>query len=184
MEIKLDNLKKQEIYGKKISLRPLKISDITSTYVNWLNDKTINQFLELRFTKHTKSNVKDFVKKLQNDSNFLFLAIITNNSKRHIGNIKLGPIDWIHRTSDVGILIGDKNSWGKGYASDAINTLTNFSFNNLNLHKITAGLYEENIGSLKAFLKSGFEFEGFRKEQFLFNKKYVGHILVGKINKK
>ncbi len=183
MVINLDDIKKQEICGKRISLRPLTISDVTNTYVNWLNDKKINQFLESRFIKHTQENVKDFVKKIQIDSNFLFYTIINNDSKKHIGNIKLGPINWIHRTSDIGILIGDKNSWGKGYATDAITMLTNFSFSDLNLHKITAGIYEENIGSLKAFLKSNFEIEGFRKEQFHTNRKYMGQILLGKINK-
>ena len=179
-----DNLKKQEICGEKIYLRPIEISDVTKNYVKWLNNERINQFLETRFTKHTLDNLKDYVTKIQNDSNFLFFAIIKNDSKKHIGNIRLGPINLIHKSTDMGILIGDMDSWGKGYATDAIKTLTNFSFNNLNLHKITAGLYEENVGSLKAFLKSGFELEGFRKEQFLFNKKYVGHMLVGKINKK
>ncbi|MGI0056051.1 MAG: GNAT family N-acetyltransferase [Nitrosarchaeum sp.] len=179
----LGNIKKKKIHGKKIILRSVKISDVTNNYVEWLKDEEVIQFLELRFTKHTKDTVKEFVRNIQNDSNFLFLAIIRNDSKKHIGNIKLGPIDWIHQHGDIGILIGDKDSLRKGYASDAIKTLTDFVFDELNLHKITAGIYEENIGSLKAFLKSGFEIEGLRKEQFRFNGKYVGQIIVGKINK-
>lgn len=183
MELKIDDIKKQEIHGDRIFLKPLTIFDVTNTYVDWLNNKEINQFLELRFIKHTLENTKDFVKETQTSPNFLFYAIINNDSKKHVGNIKLGPINWIHKTSEIGILIGDKNSWGKGYASDAITMLTNFSFTNLNLHKITAGIYEGNIGSLKAFLKSNFEIEGFRQEQFHIDGKYVGHLLLGKINK-
>jgi RimJ/RimL family protein N-acetyltransferase len=80
---------------------------------------------------------------------------------RHIGNIKIGPINLNHQIAPIGILIGDKNEWGNGYASEAIQIVTQFGFDKLNLMKIYAGCYESNIGSKRAFEKSGYEVEGF-----------------------
>jgi [ribosomal protein S5]-alanine N-acetyltransferase len=58
-------------------------------------------------------------------------------------------------------MIGDKDSWGKGFASEAISMVTQFGFNQLKLAKLSAGCYENNIGSKKAFEKSGYKVEGF-----------------------
>ena len=56
----------------------------------------------------------------------------------------------------VRILLGDKNCWGKGYATETIEVLTEHAFGVLGLHKLTAGAYAENVGSIRAFEKAGF----------------------------
>ena len=84
---------------------------------------------------------------------------------KHIGNIKLGPINIHHNCAEIGLIIGDKDSWGKGLASRAISIVTQFGFNQLKLAKLSAGCYENNIGSKKAFEKSGYQVEGFLKNQ-------------------
>jgi len=166
--------------GEKISLRKVAISDVNRSYISWLNSGEINQFLESRFSKHTITTVKEYVKKMRKDRNSIFLAIIRNSDSKHIGNIKLGPIDWNHKNADIGIMIGDKNSWGKGYATEAIALLSDFAFQQLNLHKLLAGAYENNLGSINAFKKVGFHEEGKLQEHFLFKGKYIDGILLSK----
>ena len=75
-----------------------------------------------------------------------------------------------------------EDCWGNGYASEAISLLTDFAFDTLNLHKLTAGCYEQNMGSLKTFQKAGFEIEGVRKQHCFSNGNYADAILLGKIN--
>jgi RimJ/RimL family protein N-acetyltransferase len=81
-------------------------------------------------------------------------------------------------------MIGEKNSWGKGYATEAISLLADFAFSKLNLHKLIAGCYEQNQGSLKAFQKAGLEIDGVRRKHWFSNGKYVDVYLLGKINSK
>lgn len=171
-----------KINGERLYLRPVKISDARAEYVRWLNDPEVNQFLEIRFVKHTLESLKKYIEKVSRDKNILFLAIILKDGDRHIGNIKLGPIDRNHKLAEAGIMIGDKESWGKGYATEAIKLLTGYAFDKLNLHKITAGAYANNIGSIKAFLKLGFYEEGRRKEHFLYKGEWVEDVLLAKIN--
>ena len=94
-----------------------------------------------------------------NDKNNYLFAIIENCSNQHIGNIKLGPINFIHSYADISYFIGQKDCWGNGYASEAIRLLTNFGFKKLNLHKIRAGVYASNVASQKTLEKSGYKFE-------------------------
>lgn len=170
--------------GKNIFLRSMKISDATQEYVNWLNDPEVNQYLESRFVKSTIKSVRDYIQKvIHNSDNIIFLVIVLKNTNKHIGNIKL-VIDQRHKFGDIGIIIGDKNSWGKGYASEAIHLLTKFSFNTLKLHKLIAGAYNNNIGSINVFIKNGFIIEGVQKNQFLSGNKYVDGVLLARFSKK
>ena len=173
---------KLRLESERIYLRPVEISDATEEYVGWLNDPEVNRFLESRFVIHTLEGVRSYVKRVGKDQNNVFLAIIRKEDGKHIGNIKLGSIDWYHKVGDIGILIGDKKSWGKGYATEAIRALESYAFGTLNLHKLTAGAYENNVGSIKAFLKLGFFEEGRRREQVFFQGDYLDTVLLAKIN--
>ncbi len=170
------------INGERIYLREVRISDVNENYYNWINNTLINQYLESRFYPSSIESIQKYVQKISNNSDFIFLAIINKKDNHHIGNIKLGPINWIHRLGEIGIIIGEKNYWGKGYATESIKTLSKHAFNVLNLHKLTAGCYETNQGSLKAFKKANFEIEGIRRHHNYFNGKYIDSVLLGLIN--
>lgn len=169
--------------GEKIYLRRMTVDDVTERYVGWLNDPEINQYLECRFSTHTIEETKDFVKSVTDDSNYQF-GIYDIISNQHIGNVKVGSINSQHNYGDIGFLIGEKNYWGKGIATEAVKLATEFAFNTLKLHKLTGGLYEPNIGSKRTFQKNGYEEEGRLKNQYLLNGKYIDVLLFGKINEK
>ncbi|MDO8430351.1 MAG: GNAT family protein [bacterium] len=180
--INKDILKKKKIDGEHLYLRPVQVADVTEDYVGWLNNKEINQYLESRFVTHTLESVEAYVEKNIGDPDIFFFAIIRKDNNCHIGNIKLGPVDWHHKIGDIGIIIGDKDSWGKGYATEAIAILSSFAFSELGLHKLTASAYENNVGSIKAFQNAGFSEEGRKKNHYLYQDKYIDSVLLAKIN--
>ncbi|MBU0671655.1 MAG: GNAT family N-acetyltransferase [Candidatus Margulisbacteria bacterium] len=172
-----------QLKGKNIYLRPLTEADATETYVSWMNDPQVNQYLESRFKKFTIGDIRSYITEINKDLNNVFFAMISIDGDKHIGNIKLGPINQYHRIGDIGLIIGDKTCWGKGYATEAIGLLKDYAFNKLNLHKLTAGCYADNIGSAKAFLKVGFVEEARLASHFRRNDdKYVDKICLGMIN--
>lgn len=170
------------IGGERIYLRRLVLADVTPRYCRWLNDPEVNRYLESRFRRHTLRSLERDVQGMLADARNVFFAIVLRDGDRHIGNIKLGPILKEHRLADMGILIGEKDCWGQGYAAEAIQLLVGYSFQVLRLHKVTAGCYASNQGSLKAFLKAGFVQEGLRRKHCYCQGKYVDDILLGKIN--
>ena len=172
------------LVGERIYLREVRPSDVNDAYYRWMNDPEVTQYLESRFAPNSMESLLEYVKGFQGNKDNIFLAVVLKKNHKHIGNIKIGPINWFHRLADIGVMLGEKDSWGKGYASEAISLLSEHAFKNLNLHKLTAGCYKPNEGSLKAFEKAGFETEGVRKKHCFFNGKYVDAILLGLLNDK
>ena len=161
----------------------MKLNDVNQAYVNWLNDPEFNQYLETRYEVQTMDSVHKYVGKMIALDDELFFPIWLQDNGKHIGNIKLGPINPIHKIDEVSLFIGDKNYWGKNLATRAIGMLRDFAFKDLKLHKLTAGFYANNIGSIRAFQKNGFLIEGTWKKQYLCDGKYVDRICLGIISK-
>lgn len=168
--------------NNRIYLRKLLPSDVSRDYVKWMGDKDVTKYTESRFRTYTKKELISYVRQINKDGRYIFLAIIKKNNNRHIGNIKIGPIDRFHRFADMGIIIGEKRYWGKGFATDAIKLAAEYAFQNLNLHKLTAGSYSCNIGSIKAFKNVGFKEEGNFKKHYLCDGRYVDRVCLGIIN--
>jgi RimJ/RimL family protein N-acetyltransferase/methionyl-tRNA formyltransferase len=141
-------------------LRSLSLDDVGDRYVGWLNDREVTRFLEVRHLAHTIDSTRRIVSELNESSHSLLLGVFVKATGRHIGNIKLGPIDPTHLHAYVGIMLGDKTEWGKGLGPEAIVSLANHSFGELGLVKLQAGCYGSHVGSQRAFLKAGFAIEG------------------------
>jgi len=140
---------------------------VTQAYVDWLNDPEINRFLESRFVVQDMAGVRGFVAAQLADPKALFLGVRSLALGRHVGNIKLGPIDRQHGLGEIGIMIGDRGAWGQGIGADAIRVIAEIAQHELGLRKLTAGCYGSNVGSTRAFLKAGFDIEGTRPAHFL-----------------
>ena len=171
------------ISGKRLYLAYLTPGAVTQRYVGWLNDKEVNRYLEARFgCPYTLRSVREFVETQYNDPDSHMFAIMLKEGERHIGNIKVGPINRHHNFAEVGIIIGEKSLWGRGYGAEAVGLASKYAFEKLHLHKLIAGCYDTNMGSEKAFAKAGFARNGVVKGKFLCGGKYVGDIIFSMTN--
>ena len=166
------------INGNKLFLKSLELNNISIHYLNWLRDKEVNYYLETKHEKQSLSKIRSFVSTCNKSKDTYLLGIFTIDGV-HIGNIKLGPIKFIHKLSPISIFIGEKDYWGKGLAADAINTLSNFAFIEIGLNKLIAGMYSENTTSIKSFEKVGFVKEGIRKRHYKLDNVYTDIIELG-----
>lgn len=167
------------ISGERIFLREVRLEDVGEAYYTWLNDPDINQFLETRFVPRSLENIAQYVKRMDGKEDEPFFAICLLKNGQHIGNIKLGPINWWHRNADISLFIGEKSLWGKGYASEAIKLITKYAFEVLNLNKLKAGCYASNKGSIKAFEKCGYLREGLLRGQAISHGQEIDGVLLG-----
>lgn len=157
IELKLGDV---ELFG-------LEPDDVTDEYVAWLNDPAVNRYLESRFVRHTLQTTRQFVQAVADSRDSTLFGIRYAPGRQHVGNIKLGPVDWHHRRAEIGLLIGDRAVWGRGIAARAIELVTRHAFDGLGLFKVTAGCYASNVGSRRAFEKAGFVVEAIRRRHFL-----------------
>ena len=162
---------------QNIYLEALTEGHVTQTYVDWLNDPETIQFTEQRFTKNNRCSTLRYVQKSIVSENELMLAILIE--KKHIGNIKIGPINKNHRYAHISYFIGDKNYRGLGIATKTIKTVLDFCFFSLNLNKVCAQYYSNNRASGRVLEKCGFTIEGRRKNQFVYETDMVDEIIVG-----
>lgn len=167
----------QIIIDDLISLRTLVASDVSEKYVVWLNDYEVTKYTEQRYYEHTLDSILDFVTEKYESKNDILFGIFSNNL--HIGNIKLGPIRWEHQSAEVSYFIGDRDFWGKGIASKCVRSLVEYAISELSLKKINAGYYDLNIGSAKVLEKCGFNVEGEKLSDIIFEGKRINSILVG-----
>jgi RimJ/RimL family protein N-acetyltransferase len=147
------------LLSKRLVLRTLTVADATERYLGWMRDPEATRFLESRLVDHDLGSLREFIL-TSNDSPASLLLAICLADGTHVGNIKLGPIDPYHQHASIGLLIGERDQWGKGYATEAIVAVTDHAFREIGLEKLYAGCYASNVGSARAFLNAGWTEEG------------------------
>lgn len=172
----------KKIKNSDLILKKLNIQDYSDNYLKWMNDKKVQEFTEQKYTRHTKEDIINFIKSKQNSKKEkvygIFLKVKTK--KFHIGNIKLGPIDFIHKNALISYFVGEKKYWGKNITTIAIKKLVVLAKKKYRLKKIYAGFYSNNIGSEKVLKKNGFKKEAHFKNQLVYKKRRIDHIYYGK----
>ena len=167
----------------RVKLVKLTSKMITKNYLEWINNKKITEFTEQRHTEKTKKNIIDFVNK-KNKSKYEFLYAIfvkSKNEEIHVGNIKIGPIDFLHKHAEIGYLVGHNSSLNKGIATSAIGEICKIAKKKFKLKTIFANVYSMNIPSIRVLIKNNFILEGVRKKHFILKKKRVDCLIYGKI---
>lgn len=158
--------------GERIGLRPLTVADVSDAYVGWMNDAVTNRFMETRWRAHARADVEAFVaEKAASRTEHLFGIFLNaddGSEGRHIGNLKIGPIDHNHGRGELSYFIGDEAARGQGFASEAVALGVRIGFAQLGLHKLTAGIYARNGESGRVLSKNGFKAEGRRPSHFAF----------------
>lgn len=140
----------------QVYLAPLLENDISVEYINWMNDPEIMKYTESGGKNYCISDLQAYVLDMNNSPNNVLMGVFLKSSNVHIGNIKIGNVSETHKYADVGFIIGNKQYWGKGYATQAIQEMLKLASEKLGLYKVFAGVYANNIGSIKALKKSGF----------------------------
>lgn len=167
----------------RLLLEVLEVEDVTQAYVDWLNNPLINRYLEVRFVQSDIKSARAFVQSINESTHSVLFGIKLAGTRRHIGNIKIGPIDPHHLRADVGLLIGDSTVWGNGYATEAIGAVTHMAHDGLGLEKITAGAYASNVGSIRAFLKQGWVEEARLKHHWIIGDDWEDNVMLAHFRK-
>lgn len=163
----------------EIYLRSLRQEDLAGDWYMWLNDPVVTRYQDKGIIPNTREKQQSYFETLGKSSSDIVFAIVLDQTDQHIGNIGLHRIDFIHRHADVGILLGEKEYWNKGFATRSIQAVSNYAVSTLNLHRLTSYIMKENAGSLKAFLKAGFVEEGCMKDYYYKNGRYLDVSVLG-----
>lgn len=152
-----------ELRGAKTLLRLFDKTDVSEAYIGWLNDPEVVRFSNQRFVRHDVNTSLQYLATFTGTAN-LFLAIRRLDAEPLIGTMTVYRAP-AHGTADVGIMIGERSAWGKGYGQDAWSTLVNWLFGEGGARKVTAGTLARNVGMVRIMERSGMHCEGVRRAQ-------------------
>ncbi len=156
------------LYGKRIRLRGNERSDLPK-FVEWLNDPDVRRTLSMSMPISQAIEEQWFENMLKRPSEeqSLGIEIKDGDGWRLIGNCGIFDINWRARSAEVGLFIGDKSCWNKGYGTEVMRLLLRHGFETLNLNRIFLRVDAANLGGIRAYEKAGFVHEGrFRQGTF------------------
>ncbi|MCX6723040.1 MAG: GNAT family protein [Candidatus Staskawiczbacteria bacterium] len=157
------------LVGQKIYLRTIDENDLNEEYQSWLNDEEVCHFNSHHRFPNYKENMLDYYSNIIKTKNNIILAVIDKKNEKHIGNIALQEINYIDRSAELAIIIGNKDYWGKGIGEEAGQLIVTHGFKTMNLHRIYCGTSKENIGMQKLASKLGFKQEGISRDALFKN---------------
>jgi RimJ/RimL family protein N-acetyltransferase len=130
----------------------------------WHNDDEIGYFSSGTKIFASTLNEKRWVEEKISDKANVNLAICIKGTDEFIGCVALNTIDYLNRSGHCPTFIGEKEHWGKGYASDARILILKHAFYDKGLERIWAQVHLDNIGSLRMLEKCGFKQEGIMRK--------------------
>lgn len=166
----------------RVYLRELTEEDVNINYLEGFSNEDVIEFLEVDGKSLTKEKVIEYFKNGRENKSFFMYAVCLSDNGKHIGNLKIGPIDYKHSTSDLVTVIWDRTQWGKSLATDAIKEGNKIAFEIYNIRKLTGGIYESNVGSIKAYTKAGWIIEGKLFNHYIVKGKFEDRVLVSCFN--
>ena len=162
-----------------------------SDYEKWMYDKDVTAFNHWGLFPHGKAKEEAFLDMCESGDSDIVLAIMVKENKtilprthrkvndnsdvnyKHIGNLSLQRINWIYRSSEYAITIGDKEYWNKGIGYEASLLLFYHGFSRMNLHRIWTATAKTNDGMKRLVSKLDMFSEGYLKEAMFLDGKYV-----------
>ena len=168
----------------RLLLRELVEDDIDDRYVAWFSqgDRHLDFYSATGRKFEREALLRDLREGKQSGRTF-FYAIVDKAEGLVIGNVKIGPIDPIHKTSDLVVLIGDRAFLGKGLAKEAIELGNAIAFEAHGIRKLCGGMFAAHAASIKAYLAAGWVIEGTLKGHYLVNGEQMDRVLVACFNK-
>lgn len=167
------------INGERIRFRGMERSDLPR-FVDWVNDsdvrRGISSFLPMSMAREERW-FEDMLKKPIEEHPF---AMEIRDGEKWVlaGSVGLMHIDWISRKAEIGIMIGEKRYWNKGYGTEAMRLILQHGFETLNLHRLYLRVFSDNLGAIRAYEKAGFVHEARMREAHFADGEYKDDLMM------
>ena len=164
------------LIGERIYLRPIDNDDLNRC-LRWINDPLVTATLTMRFPM-SRAQEEKWILSHYKDHSDLPLAIVVKEQDQYVGNCGLHSIDYVNRSAEFGIMLGEKAQWGKGYAPEAAQLIIDYGFKQLGMHRIFLHVYSHNARAQRAYEKVGFIPEGTMRESYFRDGRYYDTLIM------
>jgi RimJ/RimL family protein N-acetyltransferase len=165
--------------GEKVRLRAWEKSDAVLP-MSWINDAEVTRFLGTGMYPTLKHAIEKWIEQESTDRADEKAFVLEDKEKSvYIGGCRLFHIDNSSRNAELDIVIGNKNYWGRGFGTDAIQVLLRLAFGRMNLYRVYLRVFDYNKRAIRCYEKVGFVHEGAEREQHYFEEKYHDMLRMG-----
>ena len=153
------------IYGERVRLRAIEHDDV-KYFFEWVNDPEVTRGLAMYLPMSLTDEENWFNSLAKRDPKEKPLTIEIRKGKKWklIGNCGVVDFDAVNSSAELGILIGDKSEWNKGYGAEVMTLLVRHCIETLNLNRVSLRVYTDNIRAVRSYEKAGFVLEGRLRE--------------------
>jgi len=165
--------------GKLVRLREYRKEDLPKAQA-FLNDSETRAYLNPGIAyPYTVADEEKWFEGISANHDTYHFAIESLDTGKYIGGCGINAVNWKIRAAETGIFIGDKDYWGKGYGTDAMEVLIDFCFSEMNLNKIILMVHSFNERALRCYEKCGFSVEGVLRQEVYRHGRYYDSIAMG-----
>jgi RimJ/RimL family protein N-acetyltransferase len=171
-----ENIVLRFLVGERVYLRPLEKGDLP--YIQkWANDPEIRS-LTGEVKPMSRAQAEAFYERVKNDDQRVWFIVALRENDRAIGEAGLLRMFPAWRTTDLSIIIGERDAQGKGHGTEAINLLLDYAFGYLNFHRVSIGVVGFNEAALRFYEKAGFRREGIQRDGYYYGHEYHDFVMM------
>lgn len=161
----------------KVNLRELTLNDVEDRY-QWCLDKEVIKHLNMpeKYPPFSREETESWITMCITKTNGYEQKAIVTEKGKHIGWIDLKNIDKLNKHAELGVAIGDKTYWGKGYGLSAMKEMLLWGFNELDLNKIWLRVEVDNAKAIKSYKRIGYVEEGILRQDRLRNGEFIDRL--------
>lgn len=170
------------IQGERVRLVPPPDVGFAQMTGAWVNDAETRHLIGGPAYQMSLASREDFLRSRLTpsfDGVYLMIEVCDTPEPVVIGTIELRKITPEHRSAEVGILLGDRAYWGRGYGTDAMRTVCRFAFEEMDLHRIQLGVMEFNTRATRSYERVGFVVEGRLRQDTYLGGHYYDTLIMG-----
>ncbi len=151
------------IEGEKVALGPRR-RDLLPLYQRWINDFEVTRALTTGMVPWTFEQEEEWYQTSNKSTSRKIFTVYERSTMRAIGSTGLHDIDYVHGTAEFGIMIGEKDCWGKGYGTETASLMLDYGFTCEGLHSIMLHVHAYNERAIRAYRRAGFRDAGRLRE--------------------
>ncbi len=159
-------------------LRDLRRSDL-GAMVEWINDHDVTHLLVAGDRPASLELLEERWERDLRDPQEIVFAVCAIDGDAFIGTTGLYSINWISRSAEFRVFLGNKTSWNRGIGTECTKLMVVYGFDKLNLNRVWLGVNGENVGAVRAYEKAGFAREGILRQEQYRNFRYYDVVRMG-----
>ena len=169
-------VERKSLIGKRVVLRPFEKRDLIHCQ-RWSNDAELRKLIG-EVAPMSRADTEKWYRELLADKDRVWFAIVLKKDDRVIGEAGLLRMFRPWRSTDMTIIIGERDAWGMGYGKEVGHLLLSYAFEHLGFHRVSIGVVGFNKNALRFWKSLGFRKEGLERDAHFYDNRYSDGIMM------